>query len=144
VTRVRATLLYDADCGFCRVCVAVILVWDRRRRLRPQAIQAPAGPLADMPPAQQLDSWHLVAADGERRSAGSAFPTLLALLPGGAPLAAVTARCPRATERAYRWVAAHRSVLGRALPAAARRWADRTIAARAAPPMGQASPVVGR
>ena len=105
---------YDPDCAFCRACVAVLLRWDRRRRLRPV-------------PGENLDSWQLVLPDGTVRSGGAAFAPLFRLLPGAAPLARLTARFPDAAERAYRWVADHRSVFGRPLPASARRWADRVI-----------------
>ena len=110
------TILYDPDCGFCRVCVAVILRWDRDGRLRPA-------------PGEELDSWHLILPDGTDMSAGAAFSPLFRLLPGGAPLARLTDRFPGAAERAYRFVADHRTVFGKALPAAARRWADRVISA---------------
>jgi predicted DCC family thiol-disulfide oxidoreductase YuxK len=108
------SIRYDPDCGFCRVCVAVLLRWDRHGRLRPV-------------PGQELDSWQLVMPDGSMRAAGAAFSPLFRLLPGGAPLARITDRFPRAAERAYRWVADHRTPIGRALPAAAGRWADRVI-----------------
>ena len=107
-------ILYDPDCGFCRFCVAVLLRWDRQGRLR--AV-----------PGQDLDSWQLVLPDGTVRAAGAAFPPLFRLLPGGAPLARLTDRFPRASERAYRWVAGHRSGFGRLLPARVKRWADRVI-----------------
>jgi predicted DCC family thiol-disulfide oxidoreductase YuxK len=107
-------ILYDPDCGLCRVCVAVLLRWDRRRRLR--AV-----------PGQDLDSWQLVLPDGTVRSGGAAFSELFRLLPGGAPLARVTDRFPQASEKAYRLVADHRTPIGRLIPAAATRWADRVI-----------------
>ena len=55
-------LLYDRDCGYCRVCVAVVLRWDRGERLRPVALQSPEADalLAGMPEDQQMASWHLV------------------------------------------------------------------------------------
>ena len=110
------TVLYDRDCGFCRWSLEKILAWDRRRRLRPVAIQSEEGErlLAAVPPERRLDSWHLVA-DGELRSGGAAAPQLFAALPGGRPLAAVLRRFPNATERAYRWIADHRGLLARAL-----------------------------
>ena len=37
------------------------------------------------------------------------------MLPGGRPLAATFRAFPRATERAYRWVAAHRDLFTRVL-----------------------------
>jgi predicted DCC family thiol-disulfide oxidoreductase YuxK len=122
-------ILYDPDCGFCRVCMAVVLRWDRRERLRPVALgtQEADALLARMPEHERMESWHLVLPDGAVRSAGAAFSPLLRLLPGGAPLARLTDRFPSASERGYRWAADHRTALGKLLPAAARRWADRVI-----------------
>jgi predicted DCC family thiol-disulfide oxidoreductase YuxK len=114
----KHAIVYDPDCGFCRVCVAVLLQWDGGRRLRPV-------------PGQDLDSWQLVLPNGTVVSAGAAFSPLLRLLPGGAPLARLTDRFPRAAEVAYRWVADHRTVFGRPLPDSAKRWADRVISDRA-------------
>jgi len=34
-------ILYDPDCGFCRVCIAALLRWDRQRRLRPVSLTSP-------------------------------------------------------------------------------------------------------
>lgn len=125
----RALLVYDDDCGFCRVCLAVVLAWDRRRRIRPVALQSEeaARRLAGMPETERMASWHLARADGTVHSAGSAFGPLFRELPGGAGLAALANRFPRAAERGYARVARNRSVLGRALPRSARRWADATI-----------------
>ncbi len=36
-------ILYDADCGFCKWSLDKVLLWDRRGRLRPVAIQSPEG-----------------------------------------------------------------------------------------------------
>jgi predicted DCC family thiol-disulfide oxidoreductase YuxK len=136
-------ILYDPDCGFCRVCVAVVLRWDREGRLRPVALGTEEANtmLADMPEAEQMASWHLVdagwatnvaetapiATHPKVRSAGAAFSPLFRLLPGGAPLALLAERFPGASERGYRWVADHRTGFGRLLPAAVKRWADRVI-----------------
>jgi predicted DCC family thiol-disulfide oxidoreductase YuxK len=106
--------VYDPDCGFCRVCVAMVLKWDRERRLRPV-------------PGEDLDSWQLIPPNGAVVSAGAAFSPLLRLLRGGAPLARVTDRFPKAADRGYRWVADRRGTAGRLIPAAAKRWADRVI-----------------
>ncbi len=121
-------VLYDPDCGFCRVSLAVVLRWDRHGRLRPVPL---GGEEADallhgMPEDERMASWHLVE-PGSVHSGGAAFAPVLARLPGGRPLARLSARFPRASERAYRLVADHRSLFGRLLPAAARRWADRVI-----------------
>ncbi|HEX3263598.1 MAG TPA: DUF393 domain-containing protein [Solirubrobacterales bacterium] len=112
----RLAVLYDRDCGFCKWALNKILVWDRRRRLRPVAIQSEEGNhlLAAIAPERRLESWHLVT-DGEVRSAGAAAPQLFEALPGGRPLAALLRAFPRLTERAYRWVAEHRVLLARLL-----------------------------
>jgi predicted DCC family thiol-disulfide oxidoreductase YuxK len=125
----KATLLYDSDCGFCRWCLGKVLAWDRRHSLRPLAIQSEEADrlLAGMPEEKRLASWHLVDGDGAVRSAGAAFPGLFRLLPGGTPLAALTSRTPRATDRAYRWVAGNRSRWGKFVTEGAKRRADRRI-----------------
>ena len=110
-----AAILYDADCGFCKWSLNKVLAWDRRRRLRPVAIQSDEGQrlLAGVPEAERLDSWHLVLTSGEVRSAGAAAEPLARLLPGGAPLALGFRAFPRITERAYRYVADHRDRFAR-------------------------------
>jgi predicted DCC family thiol-disulfide oxidoreductase YuxK len=127
-------VLYDKDCGFCRWSLAKLLALDRRRRLVPVALGTPEADalLADLTPDQRAASWHLVAPDGERWSAGAAAPPLLRLLPGGAGAAALLARAPRATERTYRWVADHRSTLGKVVPSDSKRRADGRISEREA------------
>jgi predicted DCC family thiol-disulfide oxidoreductase YuxK len=123
-----APVLYDPDCGFCRVSLALLLRWDIRGRLRPVALGTEeADALLDgMPKEERMASWHLVEA-GRVHSAGAAFPPVFAKLPGGGPFARVTARFPGASDRLYRWVADQRSLLGRPLPGSARRWADGVI-----------------
>jgi predicted DCC family thiol-disulfide oxidoreductase YuxK len=113
----RAIVLYDADCGFCKWSLDKLLAWDRRRALRAVAIQSEEGArlLGAVPASERLDSWHLVLPSGELRSAGAAAAPLVSLLPGGGPLALLFERFPRATERAYRYVAAHRDRLARLL-----------------------------
>jgi predicted DCC family thiol-disulfide oxidoreductase YuxK len=113
----RTILLYDRDCGFCRWSLAKILVWDRHRRIRPEALQSPEADrlLAGMDRDRRMASWHLVTPDGRVRSSGEAVPPLLRLLPGGRPLAGMAAAVPGLTDRAYRFVARHRDRLGRML-----------------------------
>ncbi len=127
-----SALLYDRDCGFCRWCVAKVLAWDRRGRLRPVALQDAEAErlLAGMAEAERMASWHLVDERGRVSSAGRAFAPLLRELPGGAPLADVAARAPGPLDRAYRFVAERRGALGPLLSAGARRRADRRIAER--------------
>jgi predicted DCC family thiol-disulfide oxidoreductase YuxK len=125
-------LLYDRDCGFCRFSVALVLAWDRRRRLRPVAIQTDEGQrlLAALPPPDRLASAHVVEPGGGVRSGGAVAGPVLRELPGGGPLARLAERMPRLTDRGYRAVANRRSSLGRLVTARARRWAERRIADR--------------
>jgi predicted DCC family thiol-disulfide oxidoreductase YuxK len=127
----KAIVIYDPDCGFCRVSLALLLSWDRAAALHPLPLGTPEADrlLADLSEDERNASWHLVLDDGTRTSVGAAFAPALRLLPGGRVPAALFARFPRATERGYRWVADHRGALGRFVPARARRWADRVIAA---------------
>jgi len=124
------TVLYDRDCGLCRWSLAQLLALDRRTRLRPLALGTPGADalLADISPKQRAASWHLVSPDGRRWSAGAAAAPLLRLLPGGGLPARALAGAPNLTERSYRWVADHRSLLSRMLPARAKRRADIRIA----------------
>lgn len=128
----RVTVLYDADCGFCRWSLAKLLRWDRRGVLRPVALQDPEAPsaLPGMSEKDRMASWHLVDSDGEVESAGAALPGLLRLLPGGTPLAVLAARAPKLRDRGYRWVAEHRSWFGRLISERAKRRADLRISAR--------------
>jgi predicted DCC family thiol-disulfide oxidoreductase YuxK len=126
-------VLYDGDCGFCKVMLAVLLRWDRANRLGPVPIQSARGAelLFEMAPVDRLRSWHLLDGAGAVHSGGAAIPVVLAVLPRGAPLAAVASRFPGTAARAYEWVAAHRVLLGRLLKARPRAWASRVIAERA-------------
>jgi predicted DCC family thiol-disulfide oxidoreductase YuxK len=128
----RAVLLYDRDCGFCRWSAAWALRLDRRRQLEPAAIQGPRGQelLAGVDPERQLDSAHLVTADGELSSAGAIGAPVLGMFPAGKPLARLADRIPGTAERVYRFVSAHRAAFGRVLTKGARQRADALIAAR--------------
>ena len=119
----RWIVLYDSDCGFCRWSLARLLALDRHARLRPLALGTPEADelLADLTPEQSAASWHLIAPDGRRASGWTAAAPLLRLLPHGGAPAALLERMPRATERAYRWVADHRSLLSKALRAVGKK-----------------------
>ena len=116
----------------CRWSLAKVLAWDRRRALRPVALQDPeaARLLAGLDEDERMASWHLIGPDGRVVSGGAAFVPLGRLLPGGRPLAALAERWPRAAERAYRLVADHRSALGRLVTRGAAARARRRIEAR--------------
>ncbi len=125
-------ILYDADCGFCQWLLAALLRWDRAARLRPLALQSAeaATLLADLQPDERMASWHLISPSGERSSGGVALAPLLRLLPGGGPAAEVFAAAPGASERGYRWVAAHRELLSKPVPARAKLRARERVARR--------------
>jgi predicted DCC family thiol-disulfide oxidoreductase YuxK len=111
----QATILYDADCGFCKWSLAKVLALDRRRALRPVALQDPEADrlLGGMDEERKMASWHLVEAGGRIHSAGAAVGPLFRLLRWGRPVAAVAEAFPRTTERVYRWVADHRGALAK-------------------------------
>jgi predicted DCC family thiol-disulfide oxidoreductase YuxK len=136
VTR-RAIVLYDDDCGFCRWTLGLLLSWDRGHRLWPAPIVGPVGErwLAGIPVSERLVSWHLVREDGVV-SAGRALAEVLPYLPGGGVLAPLLRSAPGVVERAYRFVARHRSGLARPVPGAWVRAATARIEARSreAPP----------
>ncbi|MGH2786095.1 MAG: thiol-disulfide oxidoreductase DCC family protein [Actinomycetota bacterium] len=113
----KATLLFDADCGFCRWTAGRIRGWDRRDALHFAAIQSQEGSalLGDMDDERKMASWHLVGEDGVVRSAGPALGPLLKLLPFGAPLSLIAGALPKSTDRLYRLVARNREKLGRLL-----------------------------
>jgi predicted DCC family thiol-disulfide oxidoreductase YuxK len=131
--RVRSwTVLYDADCGFCKWMLAGLLRWDRAARLRPVALQRPLADelLADLTRDERMASWHLISPAGARASGGAAIPALLRLLPGGAVPAAALAPFSRTTDRVYRWVATNRTALSRFVPARSKRAAAARVRAR--------------
>jgi predicted DCC family thiol-disulfide oxidoreductase YuxK len=114
-TPIRAAVLYDEDCGFCKWAVDKVLASDRRRALTSVAIQSDEGQrlLATIPESERLDSWHLALPSGEILSAEAAAAPLARMLPGGGGLAFLFERFPGSTERAYRYVANHRSRFAR-------------------------------
>jgi predicted DCC family thiol-disulfide oxidoreductase YuxK len=125
-------VLYDGRCGLCRWTLGVLLRWDRRRALRPVALQSPEAEqlLAAMAVAERMASLHVALPDGQVASGGAALTALARELPGGAPLARLGAALPALSDRGYRLVAGHRDVLGRLVTAGARRRADSLIATR--------------
>ena len=125
-------VLYDRDCGFCSVMVAILLTWDRTNVVDPVPIQSARGEqlLTDLAQQDRLKSWHLIDAGGTLYSGGAGIPVILDALPRGALIARVTSQFPNATRRSYEWVANHRVLLGRPLKARQRAWAARVIADR--------------
>jgi predicted DCC family thiol-disulfide oxidoreductase YuxK len=126
------TLLYDADCGFCRWCLAWVLRWDRGALIRPLPLQSPEASrlLADMPEHERMESWHLVDEHGGVSSAGDAFAPLLERLPRGRRPAALARALGPLLRPAYRLVAANRAPLGRLVPERSKRRAAALVQAR--------------
>jgi predicted DCC family thiol-disulfide oxidoreductase YuxK len=114
-------LLYDADCGLCKVILARVLELDRGK-YRPLALQDPraAELLPGLDEEERLQSFHIVDPDGTIHSAGDG---LAALIPG-------LDRFPGLAERAYWLVAGNRTKIGKLIPDVARRQARRRIAER--------------
>jgi len=126
-----ATVLYDADCGFCRATLAALLRLDRAGRLLPEAIQSRAGQrlLTAVPPDERLASAHVVLADGKRYSGGDVVAPLVRLLPGGAPVAPLARALAVPSRLGYRWVARNRTALSRLVPKGMKDRAAQHIAA---------------
>ena len=115
----EATLLYDADCGFCRWSLDKVLDRDRDSRLRPVPLQSAESDvlLPGMNREKKMASWHLVTPDGTVYSAGDAVAPLMKLIKGGKPVATFAKVAPGPTRAAYRFVARNRTAFGKLLGA---------------------------
>lgn len=115
-SRLDHAVLYDDDCGFCKLSIRGLLKLDRDERLRPVSIQSEEGQrlLTEVPEGARLQSAHLITPGGKVLSGGAAASTLARLLPGGTIPARAFDRWPSQTETFYRWVARNRSRFGRA------------------------------
>lgn len=132
------TVLYDAQCGFCRWSVAWLLQRDPGRRLVPVAIQSPEGQAlldaAGIPEDERLRKAHAHRSGDPPqalRSGGDAAPLVAAQLRGvsGRAVAAVMRASPSLLRRAiYGQIAANRIGLGRFVNAQRREAADALLA----------------
>jgi predicted DCC family thiol-disulfide oxidoreductase YuxK len=132
----RLTVLYDADCGFCRWSVARLLALDRRGRLSPQPIQSDQGArtLAGLKPDRHLAGAHVATADGRIASGGDAI-ALIAAAGTRDTIAGPLARAIAPVSRSvYRLIAGNRGTLGRLVTPWMLLAADARIAARRAGP----------
>lgn len=109
-------IFFDQDCGFCLRMLRIVYRRDQRaeRRLFPIALQdrVTERELADLSNEERMESWHLKLPSGEVVSGGAAIAPLIELLGLPRSLAAFFRRHPDLTDRGYRWVADHRSLLG--------------------------------
>ena len=126
------TLLYDADCGFCRTVLAAILMRDRPPTIRPVALQdaLAADLLPGMSEEDRFASFHVVDDAGGIRSGGEALPLVFGDLPRGRAVAAMMSALQPLTNAAYDLVSRHRSAIGPHIPDAWTRRADATIERR--------------
>ncbi|WP_372790253.1 thiol-disulfide oxidoreductase DCC family protein [Paraconexibacter sp.] len=132
------TVLYDADCGFCRWSVAWLLRHARDGAVAALAIQSSEGRAvlhaAGVPPDRALRSAHAIPAGAEPgalRSGGDAGPMVAAVLRGplGRAAAMVIRAAPAPLRRAgYSQLAAHRVAAGRLVSARRRAAADAVLA----------------
>jgi predicted DCC family thiol-disulfide oxidoreductase YuxK len=136
----RVTLFYDADCGFCRWSVARILARDRDGRLAAEPLQGSEAAvlLAGLSAQERMASAHVVTGDGAVHSGGDALAPVAAVLPRGAPVAALARTAGPLVRLGYRAVAAARGPLGRRLPPARIAAADEVIARHRARASGNA------
>jgi predicted DCC family thiol-disulfide oxidoreductase YuxK len=115
----QLTVLYDADCGVCRLTVLALrrLDWGRRLDLVPLQSFA-AEPAAEGPSHEDLlSALHVRDASGRWATGGAAALRVARVIPVLAPLA-IAGRLPgmgRVAERAYRLVADHRHAISRVL-----------------------------
>jgi len=125
-------VLWDKDCGFCAFMLSLMLRADSGRVLQPAAIQGPEGErwLGSMPAERRLATFHAIDSQGRLTSGGDALTAVLGVLPAGRPLAALTGAVPGVTDRGYMWVAGHRRLLSRPIPARAKERARRLVARR--------------
>ena len=123
-------VFYDEDCGWCRWSIARVLALDRRLALQPEPIQGELGEqlLAGIPEAERLQSAHVVTPADTVYSGGDAAAPIAAALPLLTPTAPLLRAFAGPARGAYRFIAGHRSTLGRWLTPAMRERADVRIA----------------
>jgi predicted DCC family thiol-disulfide oxidoreductase YuxK len=102
------TLIYDAECAFCRRWVSRVKRLDRRGAIALLPRQDPSAlQLSARTPEDLRDAIHLVRPDGSVFHGAAAVRELLPYLTGG-KMVAILARIPGAMwlgQRAYGWIA---------------------------------------
>ena len=108
-------LLYDGECGFCRLSAKLATRLDDDDRLRTVAIQSEEGQrlLTEVPEELRLEAFHVVTPGGNVVSGADAAPLLARLLRGGHVPARAMRRFPAQTAAVYGFVSRHRGALGR-------------------------------
>ena len=110
------TVLYDAECDFCRHTAHVLRTLDARRRLHLRPLQEFVADDSLAPPlASLLARLHVRDGDGTWFAGGLAVTRIAAEIPLLSPLG-IVGRVPgieMGVDAAYRFVADHRDVVGR-------------------------------
>jgi predicted DCC family thiol-disulfide oxidoreductase YuxK len=116
----RLTVLYDRDCGICGLVARTLRRWDRADRFAIVALQDAAGGddprLVAVARAHVLtDELHVVDPLGRVAAGGAAALAIVDALPGGRLLRPWAALGPfrAVVDLGYRWIAGHRTLIGR-------------------------------
>ena len=111
---VRLTVLYDADCGVCRLTARMLRILDWRGRLHFAPLQGFVPTVAGGPTRSELEAMlHVRDGRGEWRAGGDAALRIARVVPALAPLALI-GRLPgmgRVAETAYEVVARNRHTI---------------------------------
>ena len=113
----RLSVLYDADCGVCRLTARALALLDWRGRLDIRPLQRFAGPAGSPSRVALLTSLHARDERGRWFAGGDAALRIARSVPVLSPLW-LAGRLPfghRLADVAYRLVASHRHELSRAL-----------------------------
>ncbi|HSK61678.1 MAG TPA: DUF393 domain-containing protein [Actinomycetospora sp.] len=103
-------LVFDGECGFCTRCVDGLRRVDPQGKIDVQPLQAegvPASIGATVEECREAVQW--LGPDGVRRSGADAVNAVLGVLTGTALPSTLYRASSGLQERAYRWVADHRS-----------------------------------
>ena len=115
-SQLSLTVLYDAECDFCRHTAHVLRTLDSHRRLRFRPLQDVAGLCAEVPPrAVLMKRLHVLDGGGAWYAGGDAMVRIAAELPALASLT-IVARLPGADaviDSFYGLIAAHRGAISR-------------------------------
>lgn len=103
-------LVFDGECGFCTRCVDWLRRLDPQGRIDVQPLQAEGVPASiGATPEECHEAVQFLGPDGVRRAGADAVNGVLAVLTGTALPSTLYRASSGLQERAYRWVADHRS-----------------------------------
>ncbi|WP_433784756.1 thiol-disulfide oxidoreductase DCC family protein [Actinomycetospora sp. CA-101289] len=103
-------LVFDGECGFCTRCVDWLRRLDPQGKIDVQPFQAEGVPASIGATVEECQgAVQFLGPDGVRRSGADAVNAVLAVLTGTALPSTLYRASSGLQERAYRWVADHRS-----------------------------------